>query len=118
MIYYFLHSRDSSFGAPVFIVKVGRQTCELEAHAELAARALWSNDFYYCVKSLESQQFFGRLMQENPQREIYEVSPSRLLAILENRASADYAENLSERFRTNWARMFHLINRRPWTTAL
>ena len=113
MIYYFLHSTDSSFGAPVFIVKVGRRPCELEAHAEISARALWSNDFYYCAKSAESQEFFGQLMQENPQREIYEVSPSRLLAILENRASADYAENLSERFRANWARMFHLINRRP-----
>ena len=113
MIYYFLHSAGTSFGAPVFIVKVGRRTCELEAHAEISARALWSNDFYYCVKSAESRQFFGRLMQENPQREIYEVSPSQLLAILENRASADYAKNLSERFRYNCARMFHLINRRP-----
>lgn len=113
MIYYFLHSSGSSFGAPVFIVNVGRRTCELEAHAEISARAFCSDDFYYCVKSAESQQFFGRLMLENPQREIYEVSASQLLAILENRASADYAENLSERFRTNWAHMFHLINRRP-----
>lgn len=113
MIYYFLHSPSTSFGAPVFIVKVGRRTYELEAHAEISARALCSNDFYYCVKSAESQQFFGRLMQENPQREIYEVSPSLLLAILENRASADYAKNLSGRYRYNWARMFHLINKRP-----
>lgn len=113
MIFYFLHSTATSFGAPIYIVKVGRRSSDLEAHAEISARALWSNDFYYCVKSLESQEFFGRLMVENPQREIYEVSASRLLAILENRASADYAENLSERFRVNWARMFHLINRRP-----
>lgn len=41
----------------------------------------------------------ARLLEQNPAREIYRVTPRQALQFIENRALADYVKNLSYAFR-------------------
>lgn len=97
-LHYFLQSDSDAETAPVFIVKVGTRQKDIIAHAELSARALVSDKYYYNIRDQESSQFFHKLLISNPNREVFRCFASELLNLL-NGANAVHVENLSERSR-------------------
>lgn len=98
-IHYLLQSTTDATACALLVVAVGTSKADQHAHAELAARALVDNSLYYCVKDETSQEFVARLLEQNPDREIYRVTPRQAIRFIENRAIADYVKNLSVAFR-------------------
>lgn len=98
-LHYLLRSTTDATTCPLLVVAVGTSKADQHAHAELAARALVDNSLYYCVKDETSQEFVARLLGQNPDREVYRVTPRQALRFIENRALADYVKNLSVAFR-------------------
>ena len=102
--WYFIEAADTAEleTAPVFIVKVGETRAAAAAHATICVRAL-DNRFYYCVQSEEST--IGRLMRQNPNREVYELRCEILLKILDGKKeliqNVVYVKNLSPIIRRN-----------------
>ena len=96
--HYFLQSDTDAETAPVFIVKVGQRRKDIVAHAEISARALVSDKYYYNIVDNESSEFFHKLLVSNPNREIFRCYASELLNLL-NGANAAHVENLSDRSR-------------------
>lgn len=100
-IHYLIKSNTDATASPLLVVPVGTSKREQSAHAQLAALALVDNTIYYCRKDDESQSFIARLLEQNPEREIYRVSPSVALRFVENGAIAGNVKNLSFRYRLN-----------------
>lgn len=98
-LHYLLQSTTDATTCALLVVAVGTSKADQLAHAELAARALVDNSLYYCVKDETSQEFVARLLEQNPEREIYRVSPRQAIRFIENRAMADYVKNLGLAFR-------------------
>lgn len=98
-LHYLLKSTTDATTCALLVVAVGSSKVDQHAHAELAARALVDDSLYYCVKDETSQMFVARLLEQNPEREIYRVTPRQALRFIENRAIADYVKNLSYAFR-------------------
>lgn len=98
-LHYLLQSTTDATTCALLVVAVGTSKADQHAHAELAARALMDDSLYYCVKDETSQVFVARLLEQNPDREIYRVTPRQALRFIENRAIADYVKNLSYAFR-------------------
>mgnify|MGYP000355200184 FL=1 len=98
-LHYLLQSTTDATTCALLVVAVGTSKADQHAHAELAARALVDDSLYYCVKDETSQVFVERLLEQNPDREIYRVTPRQALRFIENRAIADYVKNLSYAFR-------------------
>lgn len=76
-LHYLLKSTTDATTCPLLVVAVGTSKADQHAHAELAAR----------------------LLEQNPDREIYRVTPRQAIRFIENRAMADYVKNLSVAFR-------------------
>lgn len=98
-LHYLLQSTTDATTCALLVVAVGTSKADQHAHAELAARALVDNSLYYCIKDETSQMFVARLLEQNPDREIYRVTPRQALRFIENRAMASYVKNLSYAFR-------------------
>lgn len=98
-LHYLLQSTTDATTCPLLVVAVGTSKADQHANAELAARALVDNSLYYCVKDETSEMFVARLLEQNPDREIYRVTPRQAIRFIENRAIADYVKNLSVAFR-------------------
>lgn len=98
-LHYLLQSTTDATNCALLVVAVGSSKADQHAHAELAARALVDDSLYYCVKDETSQVFIARLLEQNPDREIYRVTPRQAIRFIENRALADYVKNLSHVFR-------------------
>lgn len=98
-LHYLLQSTTDATTCALLVVAVGTSKADQHAHAELAARALVDNSLYYCVKDETSQEFVARLLEQNPDREIYRVTPRQAIRFIENRALADYVKNLGHAFR-------------------
>lgn len=100
--WYFIHAATPAAleSAPIYIVKVGETRRAAAAHARLAVRAL-DADFYYCIKNQESTEFYGRLREQNPHREIYEVTPETLIKIYDLDQNVANVKNLSDLVRRN-----------------
>ena len=98
-LHYLLQSTTDATTCALLVVAVGTSKADQHAHSELAARALVDDSLYYCVKDETSQVFVARLLEQNPDREIYRVTPRQALRFIENRAIADYVKNLSYAFR-------------------
>lgn len=98
-LHYLLQSTTDATTCALLVVAVGTSKADQHAHAELAARALVDNSIYYCVKDETSEMFVARLLEQNPGREIYRVTPRQAIRFIENRALADYVKNLSHAIR-------------------
>ena len=98
-LHYLLQSTTDATTCALLVVAVGTSKADQHAHSELAARALVDDSLYYCVKDETSQIFIARLLEQNPDREIYRVTPRQAIRFIENRAMADYVKNLSHAFR-------------------
>lgn len=104
--WYFIEAADTAAleTAPVFIVKVGETRAAAAAHATLCVRAL-DNRLYYCIHSEESTVFYGKLMRQNPNREVYELRCEILLKILDGKKeliqNVVHVKNLSSIIRRN-----------------
>lgn len=98
-LHYLLQSTTDATACALLVVAVGTSKADQNAHAELAARALVDNSLYYCVKDETSEMFVARLLEQNPDREIYRVTPRQAIRFIENRAMADYVKNLGQAFR-------------------
>lgn len=98
-LHYLLQSTTDATSCALLVVAVGTSKADQHAHAELAARALVDNSLYYCIKDETSQVFVARLLEQNPDREIYRVTPRQALRCIENRAIADNVINLGRAFR-------------------
>ena len=98
-LHYLLQSTTDATTCPLLVVAVGTSKADQHAHAELAARALVDNSLYYCIKDETSEVFVARLLEQNPDREIYRVTPRQAIRFIENRAIADYVKNLGHAFR-------------------
>lgn len=98
-LHYLLQSTTDATTCPLLVVAVGTSKADQHAHAELAARALVDDSLYYCIKDETSEVFIARLLEQNPEREIYRVTPRQAIRFIENRALADYVKNLSFAFR-------------------
>ena len=97
-LHYLLQSTTDAATCTLLVVAVGTSKADQHAHAELAARALVDNSLYYCIKDETSQEFVARLLEQNPDREIYRVTPRQAIRFIENRAIADYVKNLSRAY--------------------
>jgi len=84
--WYFVEAADTAAleTAHVYIVKVGETRAAAAAHAALCVRAM-DDRFYYCVQGEESTMFYGKLMRQNPNREVYELRCEILLKILDGK---------------------------------
>ena len=98
-LHYLLQSTTDATTCALLVVAVGTSKADQHAHSELAARALVDDSLYYCVKDETSQIFIARLLEQNPDREIYRVTPRQAIRFIENRAMADYVKNLGHAFR-------------------
>lgn len=98
-LHYLLQSTTDATTCALLVVAVGTSKADQHAHAELAARALVDNSLYYCIKDVTSVMFVARLLEQNPDREIYRVTPRQAIRFIENRAMADYVKNLGYAFR-------------------
>lgn len=97
--YIFLYSTSDAHDCPIFNVRVGTSQREQNALLELLAEALFDDDMYFYRVDEKSQEFALRLMEQNPNREIYECSAAALLKIRKCANSA-HVKNLSRQFRT------------------
>lgn len=102
-IYYFIDAATPQKlkSAPIFIVKVGESQRAINAHVAIAALAVSDNRYYYCVKSDESLFFVHNLRVQNPDRAIYQLDVSKMLAILNKTANVADVENLCDLIRAN-----------------
>lgn len=104
--WYFVEAADTAALeiAPVYIVKVGETRAAAAAHATLCVRAL-DNRFYYCIQGEGSTIFYGKLMRQNPNREVYELRCEILLKILDGKKeliqNVAHVKNLSPIIRRN-----------------
>lgn len=96
--YVYLKSSTDAHDAPIFNVRVGSSAREQIALAGLLTMALADDDIFFCKVTAEAQEFLLRLMDQNPQRDIYECSAAALLK-LANCANSAHVKNLSRQFR-------------------
>lgn len=94
----FLKSSTDAHDSPIFNVRAGSSAREQLALAGLLARALGDNDIFFCKVTAQAQEFILRLMEQNPQREVYECSAAALLKLV-NCANSENVKNLSRQFR-------------------
>ena len=97
--YIYLNSSTDAHDCPLFNVRVGTSQREQNALMELLAEAIFNDEIYFCRVDAESQEFILRLMEQNPNREIYECSAAALLK-LRKCANSAHVKNLSRQFRT------------------
>lgn len=83
---------------PIFNVRVGSSQREQNALLELLTEALSDDDMFFYRVDEKSQEFALRLLEQNPNREIYECSAAALLKIRKCANSA-HVKNLSRQFR-------------------
>lgn len=102
-LWYFVQatSSDAVEFAPIYIVKVGKSSRAQAAHADLCARSLASDDFFYCVRSSASSAFIRRLLIQNSRREILEITAQQLCRFLKSTANVVNVKNLSDVFQVN-----------------
>lgn len=102
-LWYFVQATSSAAVefAPIYIVKVGKSSRAQAAHADLCARSLASDDFYYCVRSLASSAFVRRLLLQNSRRDVYTITARQLCRLLDSTANVADVKNLSEVFQVN-----------------
>lgn len=98
--YLFLYSTSDAHDCPIYNVRVGSSQREQKALLELLAEALFDDDMYFYRVDEKSQEFALRLMEQNPNREIYECSAAALLKIRKCANSA-HVKNLSRQFRNH-----------------
>lgn len=96
--YIFLYSTSDAHDCPIYNVRVGSSLREQYALLELMAEGLLDNDIYFYRVDEKSQEFVLRLMEQNPNREIYECSAAALLK-LRKCANSAHVKNLSRQFR-------------------
>lgn len=102
-LWYFIQANSSEAveSAPIYIVKVGKTKRAQSAHADLCARCFVSDEFYYCVRSMDSSEFVHKLLLQNSEREIYEVTAEQLRRKLTLTANVVNVKNLSPMWRDN-----------------
>lgn len=96
--YIYLNSDSDARDCPIFCVRVGASQREQCALADLLVAALVDDSIFFCKVTREAQEFVLRLMQQNPQREIYECSAAALLRLRKS-ANSENVKNLSAQFR-------------------
>ena len=96
--YIYLNSSTDAHDCPLFNVRVGTSQREQNALMELLAEAIFNDDIYFCRVDAEAQEFTLRLIEQNPNRDIYECSAAALLK-LRKCANSENVKNLSRQFR-------------------
>ena len=96
--YLFIYSTSDAHDCPIYNVRVGSSLREQYAILELMAEALFDDDMYFYRVDEKSQEFVLRLMEQNPNREVYECSAAALLK-LRKCANSAHVKNLSRQFR-------------------
>lgn len=114
--YIFLYSTSDAHDCPIFNVRVGSSQREQNALLELLAEALFDDDLFFYRVDEKAQEFVLRLMEQNPNREIYECSAAALLK-LRKCANSAHVKNLSRQFRTRSERTAIATHQKlkPWT---
>lgn len=110
-LWYFVRAKCSADveTAPIYHVKVGTSRRAQSAHADLCARSLQSDEFFYCRRSLDSSKFVHRLLVQNPEREIYEVTAVQMRQLLTLTANVVNVKNLSQIYQHNLRQSLCLI---------
>ena len=101
--YIFLYSTSDAHDCTIFNVRVGSSQREKNALLELLAEALFDHDMFFYRVDEKSQEFVLRIMEQIPNRVIYECSAADLLK-LRKCANSAYVKNLSRQFRTRSGR--------------
>lgn len=96
--YLFLYSTSDARDCPIFNVRVGSSQREQNALLELLTEALLDDDMFFYRVDEKSLEFALRLLEQNPNREIYECSAAALIKIRKCANSA-HVKNLSRQFR-------------------
>lgn len=96
--YLFLYSTTDAHDCPIFNVRVGSSQREQNALLELLAESLFNDDIFFYRVDEKAQEFMLRLMEQNPNRDIYECSAAALLK-LRKCANSAHVKNLSRQFR-------------------
>lgn len=97
--YLLIYSTSDAQVCQIYNVRVGSSQREQNALLELLAEALFDDDLFFYRVDEKAQEFVLRLMEQNPNREIYECSAAALLK-LRKCANSAHVKNLSRQFRT------------------
>lgn len=101
--YLFLYSTSDAHDCPIYNVRVGSSQREQKALLELLTESLLDDDMFFYRVDEKAQEFVVQLMEQNPNREIYECSAAALLK-LRKCANSAHVKNLSRQFRTRYER--------------